>query len=411
MGGISDIATFKAELVDFTEFGTATQLGETFDLPTYLNEFWTAKQRADGANSLHEVSYRACFKPQLPRFFIDRLSAPGESVYDPFMGRGTTPLEAALAGRIAAGNDANPLSQMLLRPRLAPPTREEVSERLKKIPWQKKVDCPDELLVFYHPDTLQQLCALRSYLLGQEADGTIDHVDRWIRMVAINRLTGHSAGFFSVYTLPPNQAVSVERQKKINEHREQTPPNRDVPSLIEKKTRTLLKDIGADERQVLASYVDDAVLLCAAADDTSQLADESVVLTVTSPPFLDVVDYKGDNWLRCWFGGIDVESVHLTVMSSLEIWKSEMHKVFVELARVTRTGGYVAFEVGEVRNGTVKLEEAVIEAAVGSGLSPKLVMINVNPTWTKTAKIWGVDNQAKGTNSNRIVLLQKDATP
>ncbi|MEQ1867469.1 MAG: hypothetical protein ABL996_22765, partial [Micropepsaceae bacterium] len=32
---------------------------------------------------LHEVSYRACFKPQLPRFFIERLTHPGEVVYDP----------------------------------------------------------------------------------------------------------------------------------------------------------------------------------------------------------------------------------------------------------------------------------------------------------------------------------------
>ena len=55
---------------------------------TFVNEFWTSKQRA--AHSLHEVSYRACFKPQLPRFFIDRFTAPGDVVYDPFMGRGTT---------------------------------------------------------------------------------------------------------------------------------------------------------------------------------------------------------------------------------------------------------------------------------------------------------------------------------
>ena len=48
--------------------------------PTFVNEFWTAKQRQ--ACSLHEVSYRACFKPQLPRFFIERLTEPGEVVYD-----------------------------------------------------------------------------------------------------------------------------------------------------------------------------------------------------------------------------------------------------------------------------------------------------------------------------------------
>ena len=38
-------------------------------IPRYIGEFWTAQQRQ--ALSLHEVSYRACFKPQLPRFFIE----------------------------------------------------------------------------------------------------------------------------------------------------------------------------------------------------------------------------------------------------------------------------------------------------------------------------------------------------
>ena len=66
-------------------------------VPFLTNEFWTSKQRA--AHSLHEISYRACFKPQLPRFFIERLSRPDEVVYDPFMGRGTTLLESALLGR------------------------------------------------------------------------------------------------------------------------------------------------------------------------------------------------------------------------------------------------------------------------------------------------------------------------
>ena len=63
-------------------------------VPTLVNEFWTSKQRA--ASRLHEISYRACFKPQLPRFFIQRLTRPGDRVYDPFMGRGTTLIEAAL---------------------------------------------------------------------------------------------------------------------------------------------------------------------------------------------------------------------------------------------------------------------------------------------------------------------------
>src|SRR5262245_1571664 len=92
----------------------------TIEVETFTNEFWTAKQRA--AHSLHEVSYRACFKPQLPAFFIERLTQPGEIVYDPFMGRGTTVIEAALLGRQARGCDVNPLSRVLCEPRLRPPT-------------------------------------------------------------------------------------------------------------------------------------------------------------------------------------------------------------------------------------------------------------------------------------------------
>ena len=60
----------------------------------------------------------------------------------------------------------------------------------------------------------------------------MDAVDEWIEMVAVNRLTGHSRGFFSVYTLPPNQAVSIKAQRKINERRKQSPPPRDVVELI-----------------------------------------------------------------------------------------------------------------------------------------------------------------------------------
>src|SRR5687767_7837413 len=66
-------------------------------VPVYEEELWTAKQRQ--ASSIHEVSYRACFKPQLPAYFIERLSDEGDLVYDPFSGRGTTAVEAALRGR------------------------------------------------------------------------------------------------------------------------------------------------------------------------------------------------------------------------------------------------------------------------------------------------------------------------
>jgi DNA methylase len=155
------------ELLDFCEFGTLTRRITTSyqtsdastEVPTFVNEFWTAKQRA--ASRLHEVSYRACFKPQLPRFFIERLTLPGEIVYDPFMGRGTTPLEAGLLGRVSYGCDINPVSAVLTGPRLRPPTIDQVAERLKQIDFHSFDELPEDLLVFYHPETLKEIASLK----------------------------------------------------------------------------------------------------------------------------------------------------------------------------------------------------------------------------------------------------------
>jgi hypothetical protein len=401
------------QLAAFREFGKATQVVETsavtfgsLDLcvPTYVNEFWTSKQRA--ASSLHEVSYRACFKPQLPRFFIQRLTSPGDLVYDPFMGRGTTLVEAGLLGRAPCGCDINPLSVVLTGPRLRPPTMETITRRLREIDFAKARETPEELLVFYHAETLKELCALKQYLLERSASGRSDPVDDWIRMVAVNRLTGHSPGFFSVYTMPPNQAVSIKSQRVINEKRSQKPPRRHVADIIGKKSRRLLSDCDGAVRQVLSEMGGCARLLTQHCGSTPELASGSVSLVVTSPPFLDVVDYAGDNWLRCWFIGVDPASVKLTVPKRLEDWQRAMSGVFRELNRVLRRGGHVAFEVGEVRHGKVKLEEAVLPCGIEAGLEPVLIVIN-DQKFTKTANCWGVDNNDKGTNTNRIVVFRK----
>jgi hypothetical protein len=389
------------ELAAFEGFGARTVVSRTAGVPTYTNEFWTAAQRQ--AHGLHEVSYRACFKPQLPRFFIDRLTRPGDRVHDPFMGRGTTPLEAALAGRRAAGSDVNPLARVLAAPRLEPPAQDEVRARLDGLDLGGTCDAPDDLLVFFHPDTLRELAALRRHLLGREAAGRLDRVDAWIRMVAVNRLTGHSPGFFSVYTLPPNQAVSVDAQRKINARRGQTPPRRDVAALIAKKSRSLLQEVDEATRAALAKA--DPRLFTAPADRLASLGDGEVALVVTSPPFLDVVDYAQDNWLRAWFCGVDAAAVPISMTRRLEDWQALVTGALREARRVLRPGGHVAFEVGEVRGGAVRLEEAVLPCALAAGLEPVLVLVNAQ-RFTKTANCWGVDNGAKGTNTNRVVLLR-----
>lgn len=184
------------------------------------------------------------------------------------------------------------------------------------------------------------------------------------------------------------------------------PPRRDIRAIVLSKSRSLLADCDSATRHTLQHVRHSAQLLTGPARETVGLSDGSVDLVVTSPPFLDVVDYAGDNWLRCWFCGIDPSSVEITIAKKLEGWKQAMAEVLTELYRVVRPGGYVAFEVGEVRRGKLRLEEAVVPAAAGAGLLAELVLIN-SQDFTKTANCWGVTNNQKGTNTNRIVLLRR----
>jgi DNA modification methylase len=379
---------------------------EGIRVPRFVNEFWTSKQRQ--GNPIHEVSYRACFKAELPRFFIKLLTKENDVVYDPFSGRGTTIIEAALLNRNVIANDINPLSTILSKPRLSIPTFVDVENRFKKIKFRNGLRADIDLSMFYHNDTESEIVSLRNYLIKKKRNGTEDFIDGWIRMVATNRLTGHSINFFSVYTLPPNQAVTQERQKRINKLRMQKPAYKDVRNIILKKTRDLTSGLNENHVSQLKQIGLKAIFLSENARFTSGIKNNSVHLTVTSPPFLDIVNYAEDNWLRCWFNNIDAVEVarNITITKKLEEWEKVMGEVFRELYRITKRDGCVAFEVGEIRKGKVKLDEHIVPVGIKAGFECFGVVINLQE-FTKTANIWGISNNDVGTNTNRIVLFRK----
>ena len=400
----SRIDRFVDDLIDFDDFGARTEVveaasdGHASPQRHFVNEFWTHAQRA--GHALHEISYRACFKPQLPEFFINRLTSRSETVYDPFMGRGTTLIQAALMGRRPIGNDANPMSIMMTKPRLDTPILGDVESRLNEVDLAsvEPTEHDQRYSVFFHPSTLRQIVSLRAWLNDREATGSFDNIDDWIRLVAMSRLTGHSPGFFSVYTLPPNQAASIVSQRRINERRGQSPPERDVKALILRKSRSLLR-----HGQLHSRKTD---LNCGDAQNTPRTPTDSVDLVVTSPPFLDVVNYQTDNHVRAWFAGIDIDTQPIATPSSTEDWQRFTGRVLLELCRVVKPGGVICYEVGEVRNATIKLEEVVFAAIRDADVPVEIIGVLVNQQeFSKTSNVWGVTNNRKGTNTNRVVMM------
>ena len=72
--------------------------------------------------------YPARFSPHFVRFILDSLTEPGDYVLDPFMGGGTTIVEAAASGRCAIGSDINHLARFVTKVKTTPLSERDVSE-------------------------------------------------------------------------------------------------------------------------------------------------------------------------------------------------------------------------------------------------------------------------------------------
>ena len=208
--------------------------------------------------------------------------------------------------------------------------------------------------------------------------------------------------------MPPNQAVTQESQKKINAKRNQIPEYRNVKEIIINKSKKLLSEIDNKIRKQLFEIAEQSYFYNTDARNITEIKNDTVSLTVTSPPFLNIVQYGQDNWLRCWFNGLDAESIskQIVMAKTTNEWSDFIENVFRELFRITKKNGHIAFEVGEVNNGKINLEEYVLYVGIKVGLECLGILINTQE-FTKTSNIWGVNNNSNGTNTNRIVLFRK----
>ena len=84
---------------------------EKFELET--NTVWAFPDRGKWAT--HDAKYRGNWSPYIPRNLILRYSTEGDTVLDPFVGGGTTAVEAKLTNRNFIGFDINPEAVELSR--------------------------------------------------------------------------------------------------------------------------------------------------------------------------------------------------------------------------------------------------------------------------------------------------------
>lgn len=371
-------------------------------------ELWTARQRQ--MHPIHyTVSYRGSFKPELPEYFIARYLKSKGTVLDPFGGRGTTAIQANLMGHRAVHNDLSRVSVFLASSRQTIPDLAELSELAHSLDLTRAPELPESerkrLLPFFHPDTLRELSALREIVRNASDPGL-----RYIGLTALSRLHGHSDGFFSVYSFP-QISILPSAQERNNRRRNQAPEYRNVKERIIRKMR---RDLSVPLPPVFHEAARGNRYLNGDSRRLRGIRAGSIDLVVTSPPFLDKVDYVTDNWMRAWFLGVEehVEGAGLAILSSLEDWAGFMHGVLVEMLRVLKPGARAVIEVGDVksRGRQVNLEEVLagllpIETSHGT-LAVEEALIN-EQKFTKLSNCWDVANNSKGTNTNRCLVVRK----
>tara|TARA_Y100000031_G_scaffold157008_1_gene214930 strand:+ start:9428 stop:10591 length:1164 start_codon:yes stop_codon:yes gene_type:complete len=356
-------------------------------------QFWIQKQRQ--GHSLHYiVPYQACFAPQIPQFFIKRYSKPRDVVLDPFCGRGTTVFEANQLDRIGVGVDISPLAIQIAKSKLKKVTLKQVINRLKQIDFSKEIlDDYEDFEDIYHPKTYSQLMNLKQQLKNTA-------VDNLIRTVILGRLHGHSPAFFSVWTFNVI-SLSKERIKAQSNNRGLKPEFRDVVPRIIEKAKTVLMD-RVKEQKGSAVYIRNIA--------KSLKLKEKVDLIVTSPPFLNVINYIDDNWLRFWFLGYDKEKLRKTLVQTndIEEYTKFIKKSMKEMYKSLKKGKYCLIEVGDIkhRGEKIYLEHLITKLADEVGFNVEKVMINYMEA-PKISRAFSRKTKYQGTKTNRCVVMKK----
>lgn len=251
--------------------------------------------------------YPAKLLTQIPVFFLSNsvLSEPGDIVLDPFCGSGTVPLEAVLAHRRAVGADANPLARLITGVKVRPiPTerlRRALQRLLSRIGSKCKSPLPSVVNIEYwfYPHVIDKLRRLRDAI-----NATRDRVVRDFFLVCFSNCVRR------VSLADPRLSVPVRLRK------DQYPPghwlrdrtNAHLCALRRKDVIGEFAEIAHNNIKRMEGLVNSGASqahpVCVGTDARSlkldpgtgeaaevKIADETVSLVITSPPYIGAQKY------------------------------------------------------------------------------------------------------------------------
>jgi hypothetical protein len=292
---------------------------------------------------LHEMSpYIGKVRPSLARQLVNDYSQPSHWVWDPFCGSGTIPLEARLLGRHVVASDVNPYACALTRAKLHAPLSEAtwISQLaalaiIAKTMAKKSDDrTPDWVRAFFHEDTLSETKTLFAESLRRRL--------YFITGCLLGILHHQRPGFLSY---PASHLVPYLRNNLF--------PQDQYPEAYEYRDPILR--LNAKIRRVLAVPPPPCttryrILQKSVVD--RYLPSESIDAIITSPPYMNALDYARDNRLRLWFLGIeDFRAIKQREIGKISTFASDIAITLQIMADVLKPGGSCVIVLGDVTRG------------------------------------------------------------
>ncbi|MEW6668070.1 MAG: DNA methyltransferase [Thermodesulfobacteriota bacterium] len=297
-------------------------------------------------SSLHQLApFVGKMKSGMARQLILHYTEPGDTVLDPFCGSGIVPLEAALLGRHAIGNDLSPYAYTITHAKLFAPENVQAAFELAQrclVEIEAKArkrtleDVPEWVQRFFHPRTLKEVLAAvevlqrdSSFFLLACLMGILHHV----RPGFLSYPASHLTPYLRTKKYPPEQYQEMYRYRDL-------------------RSRLFAKVERAYRRHIpIGPTIRRQALCCNAM--SLPLEEGSVDAVISSPPYFGALDYARDNRLRLWFLGVhDHKDLEQALTANDKVYVPEMRQCLVEFARVLRPGAPCVLVLGDVsRNG------------------------------------------------------------
>jgi hypothetical protein len=268
-----------------------------------VKTYGTAAKRWEGVGP-----YYAMFPIRFADAVIKEYTKEGDTVLDPFAGRGTAIFSAAASGRNGVGVEISPVGWVYAKAKLCPAPFERVEERLLEIAGvghnyaEQASTLPPFFKKCFSSSVRRFLLAARAGLNWRRSS-----TDRTLMAILLVYLHGKEGQALS-NQLRQTKAMSPNYAIKWWAENGSKPPDIDIVHFLNKRIRWRYAKgiIKAGGSQV---YLGDSTnRLPHLEKRLNKNKSSKVNLLLTSPPYFGVTNYYYDQWLRLWLLGFQTDA-------------------------------------------------------------------------------------------------------